>query len=279
MPDRTRGRRARSCPSSLPATAWSRCAHRSSTPDPAPRPGPAGATRDPRRPIRVQLAARSAGGRRPRRSSPTCGSWPSAAITKPATVSYGPSGSSTPGLVLEVVEVEQAVDLDVAADGGRVVGVVVVVLVADVADELLDEVLEGDDAGGAAVLVDDDREVVPRRGASRTAPASTRLVPGSISTSRASVADPDARGRPSPGRAGRARGRSRRRRRRSRGSPGSASAAGQRHRRAALYDRHRRVEEVDLGARHHHLAQLPVAGLEDVLDRSAAPRRRASRAR
>ena len=33
-----------------------------------------------------------------------------------------------------------------------------------------------------------------------------------------------------------------------------------------LVDRRRGVEEVDLGARHHHLADLPVAGLEDVLE-------------
>ena len=33
-----------------------------------------------------------------------------------------------------------------------------------------------------------------------------------------------------------------------------------------LVDRHRGVQEVDLGARHHHLAQLALAGLEDVVD-------------
>ena len=32
-------------------------------------------------------------------------------------------------------------------------------LVDDLADQLLDEVLEGDEPGGAAVLVDDDRQV------------------------------------------------------------------------------------------------------------------------
>jgi hypothetical protein len=34
-------------------------------------------------------------------------------------------------------------------------------LVVDVADDLLDQVLQGDDASGAAVLVDDDGEVHP----------------------------------------------------------------------------------------------------------------------
>ena len=36
-----------------------------------------------------------------------------------------------------------------------------VVLVVDVADDLLDEVLQGDDPGRAAVLVDHDRELQP----------------------------------------------------------------------------------------------------------------------
>ena len=34
-----------------------------------------------------------------------------------------------------------------------------IVLVVDLTDDLLEDVLEGDDAGGAAVLVDDHREV------------------------------------------------------------------------------------------------------------------------
>ena len=39
-------------------------------------------------------------------------------------------------------------------------GRLAVVLVGDLADDLLDDVLDGDQPGGAAVLVDDDREVV-----------------------------------------------------------------------------------------------------------------------
>ena len=69
-------------------------------------------------------------------------------------------GQLEAGAVLEVLEVEQAVDLDVAVDQ-RARGLLGdVVLVVDVADDLLDQVLEGDDAVGAAVLVDDDGEVV-----------------------------------------------------------------------------------------------------------------------
>ena len=44
----------------------------------------------------------------------------------------------------------------------RVLVVVVVVLVVDVADDLLEHVLDGDEAGDAAVFVDDDRHVVAR---------------------------------------------------------------------------------------------------------------------
>ena len=47
-------------------------------------------------------------------------------------------------------------------------------------------------------------------------------------------------------------------------TPGSASAAGRAISRGGLVRRHRRVEELDLGARHHHLAQL----------RARRPRRR-----
>ena len=69
-------------------------------------------------------------------------------------------GQLQAGAVLEVLEVEQAVDLDVAVEQ-RARGLLGdVVLVVDVADDLLDQVLEGDDAVGAAVLVDHDREVV-----------------------------------------------------------------------------------------------------------------------
>src|SRR5689334_2922246 len=47
----------------------------------------------------------------------------------------------------------------VAAEGAHPGGAVDVVLVLDVADDLLEHVLEGDDPGDAAVLVDDDGEL------------------------------------------------------------------------------------------------------------------------
>ncbi len=95
-----------------------------------------------------------------RTRSPTFGSRPSSLTTKPATVSYRPlSGTRTPAW-------------SASSSGRRMPGKVnesrprttpgpgAVVLVDEVADELLHEVLEGGDAGGAAVLVDDDGHLV-----------------------------------------------------------------------------------------------------------------------
>src|ERR1700722_5357267 len=65
-------------------------------------------------------------------------------------------GQLDAGLLGEVAQVEQAVDLDLAAVQLPGPGLVGVVLVLDVADQLLDQVLQGDDAGRAAVLVDHD---------------------------------------------------------------------------------------------------------------------------
>jgi hypothetical protein len=64
-----------------------------------------------------------------------------------------------PRLLGELVQVEQAVHLDLAAAQPPRLPVLDVVLVADVADELLDQVLQRDDAGRAAVLVDHDGQV------------------------------------------------------------------------------------------------------------------------
>src|SRR5580704_5231253 len=68
-------------------------------------------------------------------------------------------GELDPGLLGEVVQVEQAVDLQFAAV--QLPGVVLldVVLVVDLADQLLDEILQRDDASGAAVLVEHDGQV------------------------------------------------------------------------------------------------------------------------
>src|SRR4029450_4899316 len=65
------------------------------------------------------------------------------------------------GLLGEILEVEQAVHFDIA--GAEAAGrppAPHVALVSDVADELLDKILEGHDAGGASILVDDDREML-----------------------------------------------------------------------------------------------------------------------
>src|SRR5664280_1391124 len=69
----------------------------------------------------------------------------------------GQAGSTLLG---ELVQVEQAVDLDVAAAQRAGLLAFHVVLVPNVADQVLDQVLESDDAGGSAVLVHDDRQVV-----------------------------------------------------------------------------------------------------------------------
>ena len=63
-------------------------------------------------------------------------------------------------LLGEVVQAEQAVDVEVPALQPPGVGVLRVVLIPDLADELFDQVLEGDDAGGAAVLIDDHSDVL-----------------------------------------------------------------------------------------------------------------------
>ena len=68
-------------------------------------------------------------------------------------------GNADAGAVEQLVGSQVAGERDrvVAADDARAAAVV---LVEHFADDLLDEVLEGDDAGGAAVLVDDDRHLV-----------------------------------------------------------------------------------------------------------------------
>ncbi len=92
--------------------------------------------------------------------SPSSGMWPSSCRTSPPMVSYSPSGRGT---------VSRSRPRRCAADRTpasrcRVsdhVGAGVVVLVADVADDLLDEVLDGDHARGAAVFVDHQRHLQP----------------------------------------------------------------------------------------------------------------------
>jgi hypothetical protein len=62
-------------------------------------------------------------------------------------------------LLVDVVDVEGRVDQHVAVGQRLDVGNVVVELVGDLADQLLEQVLERGEPGGAAVLVDDDRHV------------------------------------------------------------------------------------------------------------------------
>ena len=71
-------------------------------------------------------------------------------------VSYSPSGAPERRFGVDLVDAQQPRHLPAVAHlddvGGRVV-----VLVADVADDLLDQVLDGDHARGAAVFVDHQR--------------------------------------------------------------------------------------------------------------------------
>src|SRR5215468_6633157 len=64
-----------------------------------------------------------------------------------------------PGLLGELVEVEQAVHLYLAAVQPARAAFLGVVLVLDIPDELLHQVLQGHDPRGAAVLVHHDRQV------------------------------------------------------------------------------------------------------------------------
>ena len=192
-------------------------------------------------------------------------------MTKPATVSYGPSGSSTPVSSAKSSRLSRPSTSRSPPTCARL-GLLDVVLVADVADELLDEVLERDDAGGAAVLVDDDGQVRARR---------THLE-HRREHALAARQHEHRRGR----------GRSSR-------MPRSATSGARmsrmctnpidvvlrlaEHRVARvrqvdhdprrLVRRQRRVEELHLGARHHHLAHLALPRLEHVVDELALLRR------
>ena len=167
------------------------------------------------------------------------------------------------GELLEVGQVEQTVDLHLAGEqppSGRPRDVV---LVADVADDLLDQVLEGDDAVGAAVLVDDDGEVLAgpahlrqrrqhllgrRQGrdlADDLGDLGRRCVVGREQVAQVQEAD-HVVVRGAEHRVARVRRR-----------------AGQR---GGLRDGELTVEEVDLGARHHHLVELALARGEDLVD-------------
>ena len=88
------------------------------------------------------------------------GTWPSRSNSSPPTVSQSPSGRSRVEQLVDLVDRHAARCTRTSPPGsGSTIGVLDVVLVDDLADELLDEVLERDQPGGAAVLVDDDRHV------------------------------------------------------------------------------------------------------------------------
>ena len=97
-------------------------------------------------------------------TSPRTGTRPARRKTRPPSVSTSSAsvgvGEPHPGHRLEVLEVHPPLD---EVDAGRLLGPQValglVVLVGDVADDLLEQVLEGDEAVDAAVFVDDQRHV------------------------------------------------------------------------------------------------------------------------
>jgi hypothetical protein len=191
---------------------------------------------------------------------------PSRAITKPASVSYGPRAASTPVTVRTSSRLSSP-SASISPPGTAAESARDVVLVADVADDLLDEVLQRDDACGAAVLVDDDRHVVAlaahlRHGrqhplAARQQlhladdvghPHAARLAAGHHQVAHVQEADDVV-----------------------------LRGAGHRVARVRLLrglrdgpaQRHAGVQEGHLGARQHHLAQLALARGEDVVDELA----------
>ena len=169
-------------------------------------------------------------------------------------------GQIDAGLLGEVVQVQQAVDLDLAA--AQLPGLLLldVVLVVDLADQLLDEVLERDDARGAAVLVHHDGQVrlfrphLRQGGQHGLAPRQELHLPQDVAhQERGAFGD------------------------------GAEQVAGVHeadhvvvgvlvHRepgvrrgpdgRRGLGDRRGGVQELDLGPRHQHLADLPPPGVE-----------------
>ena len=93
-------------------------------------------------------------------TSPCSGTRPSTRSTRPRDgVVVLVVGQLDPGDVLDLVRPQQAGQRPAAVAPLPGPGAEAVVLVGDVADDLLDHVLEGDDAGVAAVLVEDDRHL------------------------------------------------------------------------------------------------------------------------
>ena len=153
-------------------------------------------------------------------ASPASGSRPSPAIRKPADRLVRALGSTTPVRSAKSSRLSRpSTSTSPTSAGARAPGYVV--LVVDLADELLDQVLQGDDAGRAAVLVDDDRQVVAlaaHLGQRRQHALARRQPLHRRGPARPRCGSPVAVGLGAAGRAG---ARSRSRRRASRRSPGS----------------------------------------------------------
>ena len=93
------------------------------------------------------------------RVSPTAG-------TRPSTrQDVAADGLEAFGFDLEIQPIAELVETDLGAEDVRAVAFLHdrirldVVFVADLADDLLEKILDGDEAGGAAVFVDDDRHL------------------------------------------------------------------------------------------------------------------------
>src|SRR5712692_950621 len=165
-----------------------------------------------------------------------------------------------PGLLGELIEVQQAVHFDLATEQLLRLPLVHVVLILDVADQLLDEILKRDDACRAAILVHHDGQVGPVPAHLRQG-GQDRLAGRQLLHRPAHLADGD---------------RPRHELRIQQvayvdeadhvvvgllvhGEPGVRRA---RHDLRHLGQRRRGGDELHLGPRHQHLADLPVRGFE-----------------
>ncbi len=104
---------------------------------------------------------RSARSRSPWNSTswPSRGTPPTRLNSSPPIVSHSVAGSVDVEQLVDLVDAEAGVDPVVAVGQRLDVGLLAVVLVGDLPDDLLQQVLQGDQAGGAAVLVDHDHHV------------------------------------------------------------------------------------------------------------------------
>ncbi len=167
---RRRRRRARAVPWRPSATT-----RRSSAitprgrPIPPPPPGPPASSRTRSRLIRRASASTTSNSWPSgwRTTSPRTGTRPARRKTRPPRVSTSSacsgSTSRTPATALELLEVHARLrEEDAGRLGGPERPLVLVVLVLDVADDLLEQVLDGDEAVDAAIFVDHHRHVDAR---------------------------------------------------------------------------------------------------------------------